>query len=365
MDQPKAASRTLDKTDSMLDAEKEVLSAVRITRGFPLLPTDVAQTICEFAAELDKTTAHNLYMTSKDIRGWATPFHFRRVVIRSYESLLLLKTSETLGRIAPYIISVSLQPKVRDRSTADPSRIAEDLSDFLKSLPKLVHFHWPLSPHESMWGQIFIALPRRVTSLEIGCYYLHPPSNEPTSDGVLSESATRARKHITHLYSDLISPLPVSLFTRWTALTHLFFGIRTRNRFDDNIANSTFPFLKAPFYPLPISIVSCIVADPFSSAHHFEWAIDQVFVDLVLDEIDSRIIFAAGESREFWMMNEPGIAPPVVDLSWIRIALDDAIVYHDQKKPLETIWEEADAVRRRRRTAAVRESVYNLLSPRP
>ncbi|KAH8823370.1 hypothetical protein DL96DRAFT_1617403 [Flagelloscypha sp. PMI_526] len=211
-----------------------------------------------------------------------------------------------------------------------------------------------------MWGKVPIILPNSVFSLEIGSVYLQP---SPGKNNYFN------RTQITHIHSDLIDPLYPSFFTDWSALTHLFFRILPRNYIDASIASSTFP-VNPPVSRLPASIVSCVVMDAQSSAWGFKWAIDQALVDLVLGDADPRVVFAAGETREYWMVvGGPGVTvvtPPEKDLSWIRIGLQDAILYRDRnQRPYETIWDQAEVVRRKRSQVEVRDAVYRLLLHEP
>ncbi|KAH8823398.1 hypothetical protein DL96DRAFT_1713814 [Flagelloscypha sp. PMI_526] len=346
---------------------------VNATPAFPPLPIDVMRTVCESAAELDKTTAASLCTSSRDLRLWVTPILFRRLVIRSYESLLLLKSSGMLERISSYVYSVSLQPRSGDldHPSANLSRTAMEFKNFLKDLPNLVHFRWPLPPVPSRWGYVSIVLPACVSSLEIAGDLLLPlplSGFHHLGERVRFESLARAQVHVTHIYSNLTKTIGFSFFTRWSAITHVFFGIRPE-RAGDSIATSTFP-TSHPSFSLPDSIVSCILMDSLSSAQLFRWAIDRALVDLVLGDLDSRIVFCAGGTRKRWMKmrNKPGLImeiTPAVDLSWIRVGLQDAILYYNPLRPrYETIWEDAEVVRERRRTHRVRKSVYRLLRPR-
>ncbi|KAH8823403.1 hypothetical protein DL96DRAFT_1617475 [Flagelloscypha sp. PMI_526] len=371
MDLTNTVSRASDNIDHS-EGETKVVCPDNTTRSLPPLPIDVARIICEYAAGLDKTTATRLCISSRDLRIWVTPILFRRLVIRSYESLLLLDSSGILGRIASYVYSVSLQPKRGDldHSKVNLSRIAAGFNNFLEVLSSLVHFRWPLPPILSKWDQVSISLPARVSSLEIGGDLLLPRAFVfHTSARVLTQSLSQARGNITHIFSNLARTFDLSFFTTWTALTHIFFGIRPA-RVGDSIATFIFPTSR-PSFILPPSIVSCILMDSLSSAQLFRWAIDRALVDLVLGDTDSRIIFCAGGIRERWMKmtNKPELimeVTPTVDLSWIRIGLQDAILYYNPLRPrYETIWDEAGVVRERRRVSEVRASVYQLLRPRP
>ncbi|KAH8823371.1 hypothetical protein DL96DRAFT_272143 [Flagelloscypha sp. PMI_526] len=330
---------------------------VDTTKTFPPLSVDIARTICEFAAALDKTTASSLYMTSKDIRIWVTPIHFRRVLIRSHESLLLLKAPGTLERIAPHVYSVSLQPLFGDDSCQGPSQLAMDFDNFLKALPNLVHFRWPVLPHRSMWSKVSIVLPKTVSSLEIGDAFLEVSPRRNNNFN---------RTQITHIHSDLIHVPYSSFFSDWSTLTHLFFEIRPQDYSNASIARSTFPISPPPFSRLPTSIVSCVLMDSQSSAWRFNWTVNRVLVNLVLGDTDPRVVFAAGETRERWMVvDRPGVTvvtPPEKDLSWIRIGLKDAILYHNHnQRSYESIWEQAEVVRRKRSKVEIRKAVYQLL----
>ncbi|KAH8824514.1 hypothetical protein DL96DRAFT_1614303 [Flagelloscypha sp. PMI_526] len=363
MDFLKAAVKTLNKLDGAANKVK-VIRKVAQTKSFPPLPVDVVRTICEFAASLDHNTARNLSMSSKDIREWVAPVYFRGVTIRNHQTLIRLKTSPVLERIGPHVRNLSLQPDFGDNAVAGPAQMEADFSSFLNALPNLVHFHWPVLAHRSMWGQVPISLPSHVCSLEIGSYCFDPPT-----DFASAYSATNARTQVTHIYSELSDPPTPSLFIAWTALTHIFFDIRPQYQLGNSIATSTFP-LSSPFHPLPRTIVSCILMDAQSSAWDFNWAINQALVDLVLGDTDPRIVFCAGEDRGRWMeVGGPGIRvgiPPTVDLSWIRKGLKNAVLYHNRwSHNFEAVWIEAEEVRIRRKEPGVRAAVYKLLKPGP
>ncbi|KAH8823373.1 hypothetical protein DL96DRAFT_272168 [Flagelloscypha sp. PMI_526] len=349
MDSPGTLSRTIEAIYSILSTVK-ILWLVFTTKSFPPLTVDIARIICEFAAELDKETASSLYISSKTIREWVTPIHFRRLEVSSYESLRLLKAPRTLRRIAPYVYSVSLQIAYRDDYRVDPCKLAVDLNSFLRVLPNLVHFRWP---YYSWYGEVGIILPRHVFSLEISYDYLAE-----------ERKATFTQPHITHLISNLQGTPLDALFTTWTSLTHLFFEIHHQYHLDNSIVNSTFP-LRRPFVPLPASIVSCILMDTQGASEQFKWTINKTFIDLVLGDTEPRIVFAVWTTRDRWMTVLPGMNRQTVDMSWIRIALQGAIVFHAHwQKNYETIWEQAEEVRRKRTEFEVRESVYQLLNRR-
>ncbi|KAH8832358.1 hypothetical protein DL96DRAFT_1581784 [Flagelloscypha sp. PMI_526] len=359
----KVAVRTLKKLDRSANKEQVIRTVpdtvpqivpqtVIQTKSFPPLPVDIIRIICEFAATLNQTTAHNLSMSSKEIREWVLPERFQRVTIRKHRHLIRLSTSTVLRRIGPLVRNLSLQPGFENGSIARPVQMTADLSSFLDALPNLI------LAHGSIWDHVPIFLPTHVSSLEIGSHYLDPPTNS-----ALDHSATKARTHITHIYSVLNDPPTPSLFNAWTALTHIFFDIRPQYQLGNSIATSTFP-LSPPFHPLPSSIISCILMDAQSCPWDFIWTINQVLVDLILGDTDTRIVFCAAEECERWIeVQIANVTSPAEDLSWIREGLKDAILYHNKwSHKYDMVWIEAEEIRIRRKEARVRAAVCKLFS---
>ncbi|KAH8795219.1 hypothetical protein DL96DRAFT_1648344 [Flagelloscypha sp. PMI_526] len=324
-------------------------------RSFPPLPVDVARIICEFAAYLDKKTARNISILSKDVRGWVAPILFQHIKICSYQSFMRLKSPDIMEHVAPFVSAVSLDPVAGDRLPGECEQMSTDLNKFLEALPRLTHFHRARSIGYSRWAGIDLTLPDCISSLQIGQSFLQLEHTKCNALPCVS------RCYVTHMMSSLMAPVSPSVFTNWPSLTHILFEISNCHTLC-SIVDSTFPT-----DILPTSIVSCILVDSQSSACQFCWFIDQAFVDLVLGNTDARIVFSAGGSRESWMLLDGPRkyleTSPTQDLTWIREGLRDAILFHDSSKnvPPDSIWEEAEVIRRRRDDMLVRKAVYKLL----
>ncbi|KAH8823365.1 hypothetical protein DL96DRAFT_1617388 [Flagelloscypha sp. PMI_526] len=341
---PKVAAKALPRPKTVVGGATIVVKhffPVLLTKPFPPLPVDLVRTICELAAGLDRTTMHNLSLSSKEIRTWLAPTLFQHITVYAYSDWYLQphQAEILLSGIAPYVQMVSTNLNL-------PSQIPIDTIWLLEALPNLTHIR--LQANYRSPDEVF--LPRQVCSLETRDHFPEPSRRA-------FASSTRAR--ITHIYSELDDPPSTSLFSDWNALTHLCFKIRNQTVAENCITNSTFP-ISAPFFPLPASIVSCILIDSFSNKEYFQWSVNQALLDLVRGDIDSRIVLAVAITKEQW-------TDPQGIMFSIRSGLQDALLYHG-KCPRkfdmiwkETIWDEADEVRKRRVDPAVRRAVSRVL----
>ncbi|KAH8823366.1 hypothetical protein DL96DRAFT_1683472 [Flagelloscypha sp. PMI_526] len=359
----KISAVTLFKRGAFLDGAATVAKHVfpNLTKRFPRqhecpLPVDLIRTICELAAQLDKTTRLSLLVTSKVVYAWVAQIHFQCLRVCD-NTLLLFKKPGSVKRISAHILIVSLVPPLSPW-------LATDYDRFLKALPNLIHVRVQGLRHSGA----NVLLPCHVSSIE---------GNDIFRNASLNGIAPSTRAQIKHIYSELNNcPKSYSLsFPDWSALTHLLFGIEHsagNNSGDISITQpqSNFP-ISAPYIPLPSSIVSCILMDSCSVGDYFQWAIDKALVDLVLGDTDPRIVYAAAASREEWVapisrFNGYQARPK----SQVKTVFQDAILYHGRGRKAHklmwkrTIWEDADEVRKRRADSAVRQAAYRLLELR-
>ncbi|KAH8813679.1 hypothetical protein DL96DRAFT_1625100, partial [Flagelloscypha sp. PMI_526] len=308
------------------------------------LNLDIQRLICEIAAFHDQKTASNLSLSCRTMYSWITPIRFRFMHIRTPEQAYRLRLLERLDH---FHIADAVHELLFDELAWHPTDLAVVIIPFnlqliLSYFPNLTTLAcsntWSIQAPLS-------SLPPRVHTLHI--LDVHPRSERLP---LISDAVSRAQ--ITHLYI-----LPHYTLDDFHNLTHLW--VSTRYEHPKNDCWRGGPFVSyllglPPVKTFPTSVKTCILYS--QKTIYFNSPSPLHLVELIMGDIDSRIVLAVAEPRRSW--DYTGLKA--------QFLLQDAVIFWEMSRiPNDDVWGEARKVMTRRIDPDFKEKVRQLnQSPR-